>query len=260
MRAMKAILPVLVVFSLLFTLTGCGTEETQIEALSDTDHSELSVFSVDDSEAVSESADISEEDEASAPETSNDFTLDEDGTSDDSENSSSSIYESPTIDGPPYSYDIAGISVSCNINIYDYIYEKNGDLWVDIIQMNADVGYQPGIDEQYYWGTPTFCDVDGGQAIISMTYHLTEHGGEQTFIEVQMADFGPGNLASYAVKKMSSDECIYRLKSRTNYAMSLEQIELWAYMLDTARQQGSALSPGPLGTLPQNNSGMYVLD
>ena len=47
----------------------------------------------------------------------------------------------PQIGDPPYFYDVGGVDVECNINIYDYIYNEGAAKYFDLNQMAIDNGY-----------------------------------------------------------------------------------------------------------------------
>ena len=72
------------------------------------------------------------------------------------------------VGGPPYVYEVGGVNFECDINIYDYIYEKNGKMFFDAEKMGNDAGFTTGQFQDRWDGIYLLDALDGGSLYIKI--------------------------------------------------------------------------------------------
>ncbi len=168
----------------------------------------------------------------------------------------------PQVDGPPYAYEVGGVNFECDINIYDYIYEKNGRLHFDLKKMAEDNGYNTEYLTAQYFSNQIYCELeDGSKTIISFKAAKEPYDSEHhRIVEVIGISNSNNSSITYLVKKYSSNDVDYELSDVAGIQMvSLNQIIVFAYMLDISPQQGSNLSPELIASFTEESSGRYII-
>ena len=161
----------------------------------------------------------------------------------------------PQVDGPPYVYEVGGVNFECDINIYDYIYEENGEQWVDLKQMAEDVGWSA--DERQgtrEWKPNMTYTVSSEQSLYIQLGGTTDdvRNGGYNYTNVLLFSLRDANNRAVrnpsgfinAVMKQStsgSDYCIVGSENK-RYKTSLDEIEIIAYMLDVGRQEADSFN------------------
>ena len=166
------------------------------------------------------------------------------------------------VSGPPYVYDVGGVVLECNINIYDYIYEKNNRMWFNIKQMAADRGYNTEYLTTQYMSNQLYYQLDdGSKTIVSFKTAREPYNDERRFI---IEDIGVSNTnnssLSYLLVKYSHDDVEYRVSDVAGIQMiSLNQMALFAYILDISPEQGADISPEAIASLEEKSHGIYYV-
>ena len=164
--------------------------------------------------------------------------------------------------GPPYVYEVGGVNFKCDINIYDYIYEKNDRKWFNLKKMAEDNGYNTEYLTEQYYSNQIYCELDNdSKTIISFKAAKEPYNSENGHIvEVIGISNSNNSSVSYFVEKNNTDDVDYRLSDVGGIQMvSLNQIIVFAYMMDISPQQGSNLSPEVIASFTEESSGHYII-